>query len=316
MFGINGCGENIYCLPPDSDIKVELAAANFTDCGAENCSTRAPYSNCVGGVCKDNNNKNFPLSKIPFDGIMDASLNSFDGDRSGDAEGPVSYYNETDTIAACDGGSGDGKICTIDDQLTVCGAANLCKYSDKATAVKKKEDRIKDLQASGDNYRWSFFISDKLEIGAPSITVVSPSQGGNPLSLDAPVTLKFSKLMMSSSLITGERVIFDGQKDIIHKHLNIWNFNNSGIGYWITKTDLDENLDSDPEVTRAEIQHSMFSDATSYRAQSGSGLKDIFQNCYKPSSGPGCTATDVNSSCCPAGGIINPAQVNPGDNCP
>jgi hypothetical protein len=42
----------------------------------------------------------------------------------------------------------------------------------------------------------------------------------------------------------------------------------------------------------------MMTEAVNYTAQAGSGLKDIYQNCFKPSSGASCVADQSNPSCC------------------
>jgi len=41
------------------------------------------------------------------------------------------------------------------------------------------------------------------------------------------------------------------------------------------------------DISNAFIKHSKFYESTSYRSQVGSGVKDIYQNCFKPSAGPG-----------------------------
>jgi len=262
LCGVNGCGEQIYCLPENSHLKVELIAADLVDC-CPDCTTKSPYSTCSNAVCALGNCQNsalenYPMSVMPLNGIADMAMNSLDGDRSEDAEGPVSFYNENITAGP------------------------------------------------GDNYQWSFFISDQIDLSPPVIDLVNPAHSISGVSLTDPILIEFSKVMMSSSLSTGSTVIFNGKDYVTHQLINLWNFTNQPLGYWVTKKDIDDNpLDGEPDWTQAQLKHSSFADTTSYRAQVGSGVKDIYQNCFKPSSGPGCVGgpsccggvPDVNSSC-------------------
>jgi len=81
--------------------------------------------------------------------------------------------------------------------------------------------------------------------------------------------------------------------------LNLKSAANIPTGYWTSSENLDASpLDGQPDMTRARINHSMFGENIDYVSQVGSGVKDIFQNCFKPSSGPSCIATQARPSCC------------------
>jgi len=248
--GVNSCGEEIYCLPENSNLRVEIVAANLADCGTDNCVSRSPYNNCLNNICQDSTGKNYPLANIVnLDGIVDVALNSLDGNRDESAQGPVSFYNENSPLGT-----------------------------------------------EGDNYQWSFFISDKIDLSPPLIKAINPGHSASGVNLSEAIKVDFDELMMSSSLKTGSKDIFNGQDYVEHELINIWNFTNQPLGYWITKVDFDsEPLDGEADWTQAEIRHSMFSDTTSYRAQVGSGVKDIYQNCFKPSSSATCVGSP---SCC------------------
>ncbi|MDD5071118.1 MAG: Ig-like domain-containing protein [Patescibacteria group bacterium] len=265
--GVNGCGEKIYCLPGDSQIKVEIKAAVLADCGADNCASRSPYNTCANSHCQDGEGKNYPLSLLPLAGVADMAFNSLDGNRDGDADGPASFYNENSPNPL-----------------------------------------------AGDNYQWLFSISEIVDLSPPEITATSQensfgeerllSQGATGAHLAKPILIDFNKAMMSSSLRTGSIIINNGRDDIEHKLINLISAKSTLSppepdpelpGYWIAKNNIDNNDDGDPDGTRVEIRHSTFNDSTRYRAQVGSGVKDINQNCFKPSSGPGCAG---NPSCC------------------
>ena len=275
LCGVNGCGEQIYCLPGDSHLRVELQAASLAPCpGQIDCTTKTPYIQCNGNICQNSALENYPLSASPLDGIADMALNSLDGDRSEEAEGPLAYYDENTETGA------------------------------------------------GDNYQWSFWLSNIIDISAPIINSLNPGHTGDNASLADPITIRFNKIMMSSSLRPGSTRIYNGQEYFIHKLINLWNFSNQPTGYWLAKENIDTSapLDGEPDITVAEIRHSLLADTTSYRAQAGSGVKDIYQNCFKPVTGPGCSGTASQPSCCPAGGVgdvLAPTGVLSGEgNCP
>lgn len=264
LCGVNGCGEQIYCLPGDAHLAVELAAADLALCPAPiDCNTRSPYTACnttpTGDHCQNPDGFNLPTAGVPANGVADMANNSLDGNRDTHASGSITFFNQNSPSLS-----------------------------------------------EGDDFVWSFYIKDVIDIGAPVIESVSPTHN-NPVGaeLNDPVNIYFSKLMMSSSLRTGAVNIFNGRDYFTHKAINLWNFSSQPLGYWITSNSIDTSspLDGEPDKTTAIIKHSRFQNATSYRAQVGSGVKDIYQNCYKPSAvdDPACAANEANPNCCPNG---------------
>lgn len=252
--GVNGCGEEVYCLPPNSELRVEINAASLEGC--VNCQAKSPYNECIGGHCYDSEeNRNHPLSAAPPDGVADVALNSLDGDRSGDAEGPGSFYEENTA-------SGDG-----------------------------------------DDYAWSFWINDQIDLSPPEIDATAPSHTGT-APLSDPVRVTFNELMMSSSLRTGRTRITNGETEVTHYYFNLESAGGGPLGYWVSKQDHDNSVPPDgyPDYTEAFIEHSVFPEATSFISGAGSGIKDINQNCFNPSSGPACTGaqavTETEPTCC------------------
>jgi hypothetical protein len=265
--GVNSCGEQIYCLPENSHLRVEIKAAALYGCTDDSdCAGREAFKTCTGGHCQNTaTGEYYPLSASPLDGVADMALNSLDGNRVRGAEGPgTTYYSENDPSAG-----------------------------------------------GGDSYAWSFYIGREIDLNAPKIIDLAPDHSDTGVSLSDPITIRFDKLMLSASLKTGATRFSNGRETAINKNINLWNFTGAGLGYWIAK----ENASVALPYTIAEIRHTTFADTTSYRAQVGSAVKDIYQNCFKPVSGPGCTGTDALQSCC-MGAAINPTTVLPGANCP
>jgi len=266
--GVNGCGDKVYCLPPNSQLRVELKAATLAAvCATEaDCVTKTPYNNCSGGICADGNGAKYPEGQVDS-GIMDLAKNSLDGNRDNKADGPVAFFDEN----------------------------------------------LNNLTA-GDSYRWSFWISDRLDLESPLILKTEASQGDENVDLIKGVSVMFNKLMMASTLNSGSITVDNGEKKINHKLINLWSRSKEPIGYWIEKENKDTSspLDNEPDQTTAFISHSQFLSSTVYRAQVGSGVKDIYQNCFKPCRGPGCEANQNNVSCCNG----TPTQVGDNASCP
>jgi hypothetical protein len=263
--GMNGCGEIIYCLPSNANLKVVLETSDLNDCvDSSSCSAFAPYTSCNTislnySVCQDQANSNYPAAKIGSSGIGDIANNSFDGNRDEKANGPINYYSENEK-----------------------------------NATKK------------DGYLWTFWVSDYLIIDSPIIESIIPDISAANVNLINPVEIQFNILMMKSSLRTGSTIIKSGNDEFEHNLINLWGTNPYPLGYWVGSKNIDDinNPDGLADKTVIEIKHSLFSDSMTHYSEVGSGVKDIYQNCYKPSSGPGsvpntpCVANDANPSCC------------------
>jgi len=261
--GVNGCGETIYCLPANSHLAVEMVAANLKPCASDNdCLALNPFTACRPAVglayrtCQNPENKNYPsASPSGLDGVVDAAINSLDGNRSLFSDGPIDFFNENNQAG--------------------------------------------DNQDNKDKYKWSFYVNDQIMLTPPQISSVSPAQGQSNLSLADPIEIVFNTLMMNSSLRSGSQAIKNGTSTFTHKLVNLRSSTPSALGYWILSDNLDiAPLDGEPDLTKAKIFHTPFSESVTYSSQVGSGVKDIYQNCYKPSIGPGCSVSAAQPSCC------------------
>jgi hypothetical protein len=158
-------------------------------------------------------------------------------------------------------------------------------------------ENVKD-SGSGDNYRWSFFLKDGADIGAPYISYISPSSDTG-ADISQSVGINFNTLMMNSTLKTGQTETTINGMTAAQKLVNLYSSGDSGIGYWVDSNNADVSpLDGEPDMTTIAIGHSRFLGDVTYRSQIGSGVKDIYQNCFKPSSGVSCVADEDNPSCC------------------
>jgi hypothetical protein len=255
--GINGCGETIYCLPANSNLKVEIKSADLKSCSSPGeCAALSPFTNCAASglgynTCQNLDGKNYPLANLSsLNGVVDLANNSFDANRDRFSAGPRSFYHEND----------------------------------------------QDLNR-GDDYSWSFFISDEINLSPPTITYINPAQGQLQTSVTEPIKINFDKLMLNQTLKSGSVNIFNGKDTFNHKLVNLKSSAPSPFGFWIKSENIDiEPLDSEPDLTTATINHTPFAESMTFLVQVGSGVKDIYQNCYKPSAGPGCSTAEA--SCC------------------
>lgn len=270
--GMNGCGEKIYCLPPNSKIVVEVGAAPLFSCSNnESCSVFGNYKcqnvSLLGKVCRDDNNINYPLADVTnLKGVADLAGNSLDGNSDGDADGHIGYF-----------------------------IANV------------------PLVSGDDSYKWLFFINDKIMLDSPRILYnLVPYLDEEDVVLNKQISIPFNALIMASTIRTGSEtreVIIPGNSKattVNHKFINLWSQAPQPLGFWTDFNYVDDrgfgqaNYNRDGVFDRTDIfiNHSDFIESVTYNAQVGSGLRDIYQNCFKPSSGAQCEADEEDSSCC------------------
>ncbi len=260
LCGQNSCGENTYCLPAEANIKAFLQAAT--------CKS--------GEICN-----------ADLNGIMDVAFNSLDGNGDGKMQGPNSAFNENDLL------DDNGKI---------------------------DNSKLADLQKNyGDNYTWSFWTSDQIDLESPIIeyskqerkdesdpdasdlNLVKNGGQSTGAKITAPLLIRFNKLMMSASLKPGRDYPNDFYPDTeVPKEYAVFvNFSGIPLGYWVSKKDYD-TADADtpkdgfPDKTEAVISHTRLGESSSYGFVLGSGVKDVYQNCYNPA---GDTGADGQSDC-------------------
>lgn len=257
--GQNGCGEKIYCLPANSHLAVELVSANLKSCTTDaDCSNFQPFSTCA------------PFSN--YQTCQDINGKNY----------PVSNINQLDGIV-------DAAANSLDGNRDIFADGPIAFYNEnEASNINLK-----------DKYRWSFYINDQIMSDPPQISFIKPDNNGIGADTKAPVQINFNTLMMNASLRTGTVLVNNGQKDIEHHLMNIFTSSPAPLGYWVTADNKDVSpLDGEPDVTFAFLNHTEMGSSVTYKSQVGSGVKDIYQNCFKPSVGPNCLADPSNPSCC------------------
>ncbi|MBI2459054.1 MAG: hypothetical protein HYV53_00695 [Parcubacteria group bacterium] len=243
--GFNTCGEKIYCLPANSHLRVELSAADLITCADNSdCRDKSPFNICD------------PARKFCRDNENE-------------------YYPQADkTRPNIVNGLVDAAFNSLDGNRDGSAYGPASFYNENAPLA----------IGNGDNYEWSFFITDRLDLTPPKIKTTTPVINEPDVDLIKAIKISFDKLMLSSRLTTGSLTIQNGKDSIIHYLLNLRSFVDQPLGYWVTNVGRQSVAGGVIDQTDAYINHSQFSGASTYKAQAGSGLKDIHQNCFLPCS--------------------------------
>jgi len=261
--GVNSCGEIMYCLPPASHLAVRVKAATLKPCTSnDSCLPLAPYSECAvwsgGKVCRDVAKNN----NYPLADTL--NLNGV-----------------TDLAFNSLDGNRDNRA---DGPVT-----SVYPYFIEGDADASKRD----------GFEFSFYISSLINLDPPTISLFKPTINAQNITAKDPVLIDFNDLMMNTSLRTGSIITNSGLTTTEHKLINLRNSANKPLGYWVETENKEIGIpDGEPDITSVRIGHSDFFESVTYLSQVGSGVKNIYQNCFKPSSGPACTASDKNPSCC------------------
>ncbi len=259
--GVNGCGEKIYCLPANSHLAVEMKSADLKVCLVDtDCLAFSPFKTCSSTPLGYKTCQNIETKNYP-------------------------------TAASILNGIIDTAINSFDGDRDIFADGPITFYNDNYKPVDNIDKK--------DNYRWSFYVNDKIMLTPPQIETVTPSQGAMGVTLADPMRIAWNTLMMNSTLTTGGRAVNNGSTTIEHKLINLKSSTPTANGYWITNDNIDTApLDGEPDKTISWIKHTPLSESMSYRAQAGSGVRDIYQNCFKPSAGVSCPVTATSPSCC------------------
>ncbi len=251
--GVNGCGGKVFCLPAESNLEVEIMAPDLFEC-------------TIDADCS---------TKQPFSTCqLDTDL-AYETCQNGDSNNyPLADINLINGIVDTALNSFDG---------------NRNNYSDGPVSFFNQNNP----NINGDNYKWSFWINDVINLEPPVIESVSPEQGKDDATRDEIIKVQFDSLMQSSTLRTGS-VLSNG---IRHQYVNLKSFSGA-VGYWISSLNHDTDNDGMLDKTYAYINHTNLPPSVTWRSQVGSGVRNIYQNCFKPSKGPGCNTTEDNPSCC------------------
>lgn len=134
-------------------------------------------------------------------------------------------------------------------------AGNALDGDENGTGGEENDDKI-----------WDFEILNSLDLQAPGIYGVTPSEDAQSVGLKNPVNVTFTELMMSSSLNADS--------------LMIGVYQAAGIPYWITNSTINIVVDDTPvSATVGNINHDTLGSQTTYESKVKNSVRDINQNC-------------------------------------
>jgi len=308
------CPAGQSCNYEPSQYRITIKAGLLKDCTAGNC-TDPNFSNCVatasGLVCQGSDLTNplpppdkisvfYPEAKSVPDGIVDTASNSFNGNDDtyilnnktyGKADGPelqssFSAYSLNDKVVTA---HGDNLVWSFflnksldltPPNLISIGPNSLSTGVSLLLPIEAtfNEPMMSSSLKSGSNYRDGYCECD-------------PSGDDCTAEQSCEVAGALYSFCKNSS---GEQQFCLEDKDcknnnVCHnrKYVTLINRSTFGVGWWLTKRDLDLNpKDGYADQTAVVLKHTKFAEVTDYGTEVGAGVKDLYQNCYLPSKGP------------------------------
>ncbi|MDA3839930.1 MAG: hypothetical protein PF572_02470 [Patescibacteria group bacterium] len=174
----------------------------------------------------------------------------------------------------------DGTVDMADNSLDGNKDGNA-QGPDSQSGLPPYNENIPDPLTQGDSYRWDFNTSDQILLSAPTMLSIYPGIGDVDVGYNERPTATFDRLMMSSSMIKHWPPTAIGSVAL---------YSTSSLPFSLAKYD---NIPS--KQTTIEIRHDPFLDFNDYTPEFNAGLKDIYQNCFYTSAGPGCSPTPTST---------------------
>lgn len=325
----NSCGDIKKCLPidttkPVTHYFVQVDAANIETCDPlvpDSCKDDV-YKTCVavGGVnhCQNASGLNYPKATDPFDGVIDSARNSLDGNwktnhADSGAQGPLSFFLDIPDVAGFpDFTKGD----SYQWEFNINSSVNLQPpvIDEIAPALSGTSSLLENPTATFDRLMMSstFLPDNSYKDGLCGCNVDNDCFNGIPAgSVDRGeyCDIAFKKCRSKdnsenfcrySTECKNPKAIPAGDPFLGCKNQHYVTLVDTlkNTGYSIGANGVDDNSDGFKERTQMELMHTLFTENQSYKVDVGSGLKDIYQNCYLPGSGPNCAADANNPYCC------------------
>lgn len=322
----NSCGDPMFCLPVNNptpyvatEYRVQINAGALTTCSNSADCLDPNFNSCSAvNICEgnfDGINAFYPEVSDTPNGIADASNNTFNGNlntyifnfqKFGDAEGPGTQYN----LNLPDPALGDDMIWTfyvnknidlsppVIESISPDINSSGVSVTDPISSTFAELIMSKSLK-SGTGYQ------DGLCGGCADSTQCGTDEVCDPSTAKCVNTEGEQLFCAQNSECNLGLTCFN------KKYVTLIDLSTRKVGWWITKDGLDTLPPPDgyPDQDRANINHTTFPIVTNYGAEFGSGIQDVYQNCYIPSEGPGfetdpdggpdiCLTTDTEPYCC------------------
>jgi len=210
-----------------------------------------------------------PTATFPYDGIVDMADNSLDGNSDEIADGPQSQNSQ---------------------------APYNLNFS---------QDASYNTEIVGDDFEWSFYTNDEIDLTPPEIESFFPGPGEIGIDPNADYEIVFDKYIMKST-IKSDSGYDDGKEyfTLVQPTPDEMppQYPEGGWAYWLRSFNSDNK-------TVALIKHALLGENLNFGINVGSGVKDLRQNCYQPCAGPECEKIEIQ----PGEYEVNPGVWQPKD---
>lgn len=316
---LNGCGR---CTGGALNSCLTVADCTAGACNADpNLCIDPNFKLCnnVGGkfICQDSVPINYPQANLSrLDGAMDSAINSLDGDKDTppNSEGPSTPGHNF----GIKNGAGDtlywnfyinNKMKLTPPRIMDIGDNNITPIVPNQTGV----NLVTNPEARFD----SLLMSSSLKSGRGS--GYRDGLCSCAVDSDCPYPTKQTCVSNRCQNKTSDENLFclkDDECKVVagtrkcNTKKYVWLFDNGCvkngslyfIGWWPTSKGHESSPpDGYFDFTSVIINHTPFCEMTGYGSQMGSGIKDVYQNCYLPSGSTGvgmCNATQAQPYCC------------------
>lgn len=337
----NSCNEEITCLPVNNPTpyvathyRVTIKAGWLKECTTNSDCSDANFNSCVattnGSACQGTFGSVtafYPEVRVNPQGITDMAKNSFNGNKDtytlnnktyGRAEGPKEQSNQDAyNLTTPADNTGDDLVWEFYINKSVnLSAAKITEIGPKVadtgvslTAPPQATfDRLmlSSTLKPGSNYKDGQCYCDHTSTTnnkCPTGQVCDITNKCKSTAGEQPWCLEDKECPKDNR---------PANQCVNKKYVTLIDQTTSPVGWWVTNVGLDTflPLDNYSDQTKALLNHTKFSEITSYGSEAGSGIKDIYQNCYLPSEGPAsdtcnpatgagcCGVNSVNAYCC------------------
>lgn len=159
--------------------------------------------------------------------------------------------------------------------------------------------------SAGDDYQWQFNTTDQIFLSAPVIESISPGILGSNVALDQAVTMIFNDVLLTST-VNNENLSLTNTELSSGKSHELWYRFDSTL--LTAAGDVVTNSSQLPAKSLITVPHGVFLESIDgktyvYGTEVTQGLRNQYQNCYRPAAGPDagggqCAVNSAAPYCC------------------
>jgi len=279
--GVNSCGNEVYCMPSNSNLAFIIKSPILTGSADQ------------------------PFAANGLDGIIDMASNGLDGDGDGAVATPAGVFdaNHRDTSPAGDSFQWsfytNDRVDLIPPTVTSYGPLAGQEAVDPSTSILANFDKlmssssVKPDSNYGDGYCSCQTDSDcnanETCSGIKKYCIDNTKRERVACYTYLPTTCKLQPT------VAGKEKIEDVCVQQEHVTVDQSSITPPTMTTWYSPGTANNLNDETPELSYSTVNtsHGQFMEERNYGLNYGSGLKDLFQNCYIPNAAPGCVRVPV-----------------------